>query len=164
MTDALQLIDFVHLSDNEKRMVLEWRNHPNVKEWMYTSDNIALEAHLSFIDSLKHRSDKRYFVVKNDKDYLGVIDFYNIIDDSCEFGLYVNPFAHTRGIGKELLTQSILYAFNALNVQTLVLEVFCNNTKAIHLYEKYGFTPVGTKTFNKNEIIIMELKHENRTV
>lgn len=164
MTNNLKLINFVRLSDAEKRMVLEWRNHPDVKQWMYTSDDIALDAHLNFIDSLNHRIDKRYFVVKNDEGYLGVIDFYNIAHDSCEFGLYVNPFAHTRGIGKELLTQSILYAFNTLNVQTLVLEVFCNNTKAIHLYEKYGFTPVGKRTLNENEIIIMELTHENRTV
>ena len=41
-------------------MILEWRNKID-KKWMHTQNDISLEEHLDFIDSLKTIKDKLYF-------------------------------------------------------------------------------------------------------
>jgi len=47
------LIDFVDLTRKEVLMVLGWRNHENIKKWMYSQDKISVEAHLGFLDELQ---------------------------------------------------------------------------------------------------------------
>ena len=66
----IKLINFIDLIYDEKKMVLEWRNNQNIKKWMYTQDDINLESHLNFIDSLKNSKDKLYFLVKKDNIYI----------------------------------------------------------------------------------------------
>ncbi len=65
----LELINFVDMSLDEKKMVLEWRNHPNIRKYMYNRYTISLEEHLNYIESLKNAKDKRYFLVREMKLY-----------------------------------------------------------------------------------------------
>ena len=45
-------------------MILEWRNKIRYTKWMHTQNDISLEEHLDFINSLKTIKDKLYFLVK----------------------------------------------------------------------------------------------------
>ena len=75
---GVELIDFLDMTLAEKEMVLSWRNNENIKRWMYSQDDIKLEDHLSYIDSLEVLIDKQYLTVKKNDRYIGVIDFTNI--------------------------------------------------------------------------------------
>ncbi len=150
------LKNFIELSDDEKKMVLTWRNHSNIRKWMYTQDEISLENHLNFIESLKTRDDKLYFVVEKDEKYIGVIYFYNFENGSCEFGLYSNPALSA--VGKILINEIVNYAFNRLNSNLLIAEVLANNERAINLYKKYNFKETKRKVVLGKEVICMELK------
>jgi len=154
------LINFTDLSFNEKIMVLEWRNHPQTRKWMYTQDEISLENHMNFIESLKTREDKLYFVMKQEDEYLGVIDFYNFENNLCEFGLYSNP--NTSSVGKIMMNKIVNYAFDTLNSNLLIAEVFSDNIKAIKLYDRFNFQETKRKIISDKEIICMELQNENR--
>ena len=156
---GVTLIDFVDMSLDEKKMVLSWRNHSEIKKWMYTDDNINLDSHLSFINSLRNIKEKQYMVVKKDNQYMGVIDFYNIDNSTkeCEFGLYANPFEKIAGVGRVLEEICIKYAFEFLKLTKLKLEVFEDNKKARNLYKKYMFQEVGEKMINDKKVICMEL-------
>jgi len=161
MQDTL-LINFIDLSVDEKKMVLEWRNHPDTRRWMYTQDEISLENHLNFIESLKTREDKLYFIVKKDDNYIGVVDFYNFENNSCEFGLYSNPFLKMAGIGRVLEEISIDYVFKILKISVIKLEVFSDNIQVINLHKKYKFKETKRKIISDKEVVCMELKNENR--
>ena len=156
----IELINFIDLTLEEKKMILSWRNHPEVKQWMYSTKDISIENHLNFIESLKNITNKLYFLVKQDKEYLGVIDFTNINKDDCDFGLYAN--INLKGMGKILLETIKNYAFNMLNVTILKAEVFKENKKAIYLYKQFNFIEVNNIIVNNKEVISMELKNENR--
>jgi len=158
-TERVTLIDFVDLSLEEKKMVLEWRNHQEIKKWMHTKDDIKLESHLDFIDSLQNKKDKQYMVVKKDGNYIGVVDFYDIDREKkeCEFGLYVNPFKKQAGTGKVLQGICIEYAFEFLNLTRLKLEVFEENEKARGLYRKYKFQEIAEIIINDKKVICMIL-------
>lgn len=158
----INLINFTDLTLDEKKMVLSWRNHPSVREWMYNSADILLENHLEFIESLKNSADKLYFLVKQERDYLGVIDFTNIDKEraSCEIGLYAN--VELKGVGTSLLNTICEYAFKSLNLNKLIAEAFAENKKAISLYERFNFKYNMKKILNTKEVICMELKYEDR--
>jgi len=162
--NKIELINFINASLEEKKMILEWRNHLNIRKWMYNQKDISLDSHLNFIESLKTSKDKIYFLVKIGKEYIGTIYFTNIKyqNKSTYFGLYSNPYSKTPGIGTTLLKIIIDYAFNTLNINTLKLEVFEINEKALKLYKKFNFKRIKEKIVKNKKIIVMELKNENR--
>ena len=164
MKNKIELINFINTSFEEKKMILDWRNHPNIKKWMYNQKEISLDSHLNFIESLKSFKDKIYFLVKMNKEYIGVIDFTKIDykNKLTYFGLYSNPYSKTTGIGTILLKTIINYAFNVLNMNILKLEVFETNKKALNLYKKFKFKKTGEKIVNNKKVILMELRNENR--
>ena len=159
--ENIKLLNFIDLNMEEKEMILKWRNHPDIRKWMYNQDEIKLEEHLNFIESLKSRKDKLYFLVKKDKEYIGVIDFTEIIEEeSLHMGIYTNP--NIKGNGKILLNKIIDYSFDNLKVKKIYSEVFSQNNKAYELYEKYNFKDISRKTINNKEVICMELNYEDR--
>ena len=143
-------------------MVLLWRNDPSIKQWMYNNDDISLENHLAFIETLKKSTDRLYFLVKQDSDYIGVIDFTNIDKnkENSEFGLYAN--IESKGMGNILLNSICEYGFNSLKIKKLIAEAFIKNEKAINLYKKFNFKETKRKIVNNKKVICMELKYEDR--
>ncbi|WP_188109967.1 UDP-4-amino-4,6-dideoxy-N-acetyl-beta-L-altrosamine N-acetyltransferase [Sulfurimonas hydrogeniphila] len=160
---SYQLISFPDLSDLEKEMVLQWRNHLDVKKWMYRNTEISLYEHLEHINLLEQKKDK-YFLVKKNDIFLGVIYFTDIDykKRECYFGLYANPFEKIAGVGQVLEQLCINYVFKNLKFKKLKLEVFKDNKKAINLYKKFNFKEVGVKIVHNKDVICMELKNENR--
>jgi len=129
---------------NDKKMVLEWRNHPSIKKWMFSQEIINLESHLDYISTLETRKDKVYLLVKQNSQAIGVIDFTNIDykNKRAEIGIYANP--NIKGVGNILMENIVRYASDVLKVDTLVSEVFEDNMPAISLYRRYHFRDIGT--------------------
>jgi len=160
--EEVTLIHFINLSIKEKKMILEWRNSSEIKNWMYSKDDITLENHLHFIDLLELSKDQQYFVVKKGNKYIGVVDFTEIDykNSSTYFGLYTNPLEKMKGCGSILQELCIQYAFDVLKLNKIKLEVFSDNLKAIHLYKKFKFKERNKKIVNGKNVIFMELnKH-----
>lgn len=156
------LVNFIDLSQEEKKMILEWRNHERIRRWMFTQDIIELNDHLEYIESLKERKDRLYFLVKCNLKPIGVIDFTKIDLENghSEFGVYSNPTI--KGVGRILMKAILNYAFSVLKIDRLFSEVFEDNYRAIQLYEQYNFSKINSKTINRRNVIVMELKNENR--
>ena len=155
----IKLINFTDLSNDEKKIILEWRNNPNIKKWMYTQSDITLESHLNFIDSLNNSKDKLYFLVKKEDENIGVIYFTNLTKKEVYFGLYANPTIKILGVGRILEKLSIDFAFNSLNARKLKLEVFEDNIQVINLHRKYNFKKSGEKFVDNKKVICMELNN-----
>lgn len=60
-----------------------------------------------------------------------------------ELGISVVKAEWNHGIGRMLLRELIAYA-GKNGIEIVNLEVRSDNTRAIHLYEKFGFKPIGT--------------------
>lgn len=142
--------NFIDLTDEEKKEVLKWRNHPEIRKWMYDKREISLQNHLTFIENLKNDKSKFYFKIGD----FGVINF-KIKKDFAEIGLHKNP--EKKGVGNILMQKIIDYGFNELKLKKLILYVYEDNLKAINLYKKFNFK----ESDKKNNLIKMELKNEN---
>lgn len=67
------------------------------------------------------------------------------------WGTYVEPEYRGRGIGKKLMEKIIELAKVNPNVKKIKIEVVPEQESALKLYEKVGFTPIGTA---KNELYV----------
>lgn len=159
----IELKNFTELTMDERLMVLDWRNHENVRLHMYNHDPITLEEHTAFMESLSHRNDKIYWVVYKNKAPIGVIDLVDITESSAYLGLYANPFSDRQGIGKIILRALIRYAHETLNLSTLFLECFEENEKAKYLYQKFDFTVTKQMIKHNKSILCMEHHREHRS-
>ena len=138
-----------NLSLEEKKEVLNWRNNPEIRKWMIDKNEISLKNHLNFIDNIPQ--NKIYLKVAD----LGIINL-KILNKKVELGLHKNP--SKQKVGKILMKTAIDYAFNELNAKKIILYVFEDNLRAIHLYKKFGFKEVD----KKDNIVKMEIENANR--
>jgi len=134
---------FQDLTLEEHKEILQWRNHPDIRQWMFTKKNISLEEHLDFVHNLDKR--REYYKYGN----IGVLNF-KISDKNIEVGLHKNPYRQNVGA---LLMQQLLQKVSKYDKKVL-LYVYAQNKKALHLYKKYGFSIIAK---DKN-IITMELQ------
>lgn len=149
----LELINFTSLSDEQKLMVLKWRNDERIAKFM-KNKSVGKEEHFTFLERLKSIQDKIYFLVKDESEFIGVISFVDITKESCEFGVYKNP--ELKGVGKKLLDLIKDYAFFTLKVGSLKAKAYNNNEKALSLYENFGFNIYA----KDDEFSYLELKNE----
>ena len=160
--DGVELLDFTTLSDEKALEILTWRNHPEVRKWMLNSGIISKDTHIQFINTLQHDKANRYFLLRKDKQKIGVVYFNDIHNEECAIGLYANPFKLKKGTGDILISTAIKYAFDNLNLKRIILEVFSDNKRAIALYKHHGFNEYKRRQINDKELICMELYNENR--
>lgn len=154
---STKLINFTQLSLKDKKMVLEWRNSAEIRQWMLEQRPISLTEHLAYIEQLKEQKERLYFLVREDEEAVGVIDFTAIDykNKSAEIGLYANP--SLRGIGKILMRSILEYGFQTLHMKKLYARVFCSNEKAIKLYKSFHF-----QTYKQDDTLLyMERTNEN---
>lgn len=149
--------NFLLLSDDEKRMVLDWRNHEKVRSMMVNKDIIPLENHLKFLESLKDRADCYYWVVFSPGDSpIGVLDLLHVAKekDTGELGFYLNP--DEAGKGFEFMIECNFFVYGVINLGNNHVTVNSKN-KEILLFNKY----VGT-VYEGTEKIDDELFFVNR--
>ncbi len=132
----IYLKDFTYLDKKEILLVWQWRNDEKISQFMKTK-YIDFQEHLNFIITLKKDQTKKYFLVFKDNEAIGVIDFINIMQDSCEFGLYAKP--NLKGVGQILMQEIKKYAFENLKIKELKACVFKQNKRALDLYLKNSF-------------------------
>lgn len=146
--------NFILLSKQENIEILHIRNSEKIAKFM-KSKFITLKEHLYFIEILKKTNDKKYFLLSNNNEKLGVIYFININKISCEFGLY----GIKKGVGDLLMEEIKKYAFEILKIKNLKACVFKTNQKALNLYLKHNF-----KIIDENdELYFVNLDNPNKS-
>lgn len=148
-----QLLNFTTLDQTQKELVLTWRNHPSIRKWMIHNNEISLEDHLHFIDQLSSTTEKCYFLVQKDSDYIGVIDLIAIDLNCAELGIYANP--DMRGVGHILMNALIDHA-KKLGLSKLIAHVFVNNVRALRLYQRFDFTETNQTKHTHKKMITLE--------
>jgi len=137
---------FSELSDDEKREILKWRNHPRVASQMRNTVPISKEQHFQFIENLPENPSRFYWRISSKDKRLGV--FYLTHLDSkteeAELGIYKNPLIMDK-VGIVLMKFLIHVAQKYLQLQALYLEVRVENRPALELYRKMHFLPLKEK-------------------
>ena len=109
-----QFKNFIVMNDEEKRMVLKWRNDDRVRRWMYSAKQATEEEHFNYINTLESRNDRWYWLVYKKDLPVGVLvlALHDSEKDIYEPGIYMNPELYGEGFGlfKEIYYM-LLYVF-----------------------------------------------------
>lgn len=126
-------VNFTQLSRDELITILKWRNHPDIRKCMNTTEPIPLDSHLAFCESLKNREDKYYWMIKKGDTSIGVL---NVIDvdhktETCEPGFYLSPDVMGRGESIFVLSNYKSFLLECLNFKGLIGHNYYDNMPAL---------------------------------
>lgn len=140
----LNAIAFPKLTPKQSQVVLQMRNHPKIAKWMYATF-ITQESHATFLANLANDNTKRYWLVEENDEYIGVgsLTRISLAHRHAFIGIYKNVDSALPYKGAKILNFLESYAFDELNLHTLHLEVLEHNIQAIAFYEKMGYTKEG---------------------
>lgn len=154
--------NYIHLTEEEKRMVLDWRNDDSVRFKMYNSDVIPLENHLAFIDSLNKREDCYYWLVYKQDNPFGTVNIIHVDNttSSCESGYLVDPELAGNGDGFEF-AKARLQLWEQIGVKSLFGSIRIDNVQAIILTEYLGAKQIGSKYIEIQGERVLFLEYKN---
>lgn len=137
--------NFVTLSKDELKMVLSWRNSPEVRQWMMNTEPIKLEDHLDYVEKLKKRNDVFYWLIIRKGIPVGVLNIINVDLDTRvgEPGFYLSPELLNRGEGILVLQNYKEYLLDILGFEELLGHNYIENINALQLSLFFGATISG---------------------
>lgn len=113
----------------------------------------------SFVDEMEN-DNTAYFVAKEDR-ILGYAGIWCVFENADITNIAVSPDFRRQGVGEKLLLALVTEA-KIRGADNIRLEVRANNTAAIMLYEKCGFSKIGVRkkyySDNGEDALIMERK------
>lgn len=126
-------------------LVRQWRNHPDVRRFMYTQHEIGAEEHHAWYERVQHDETRYLLIFEPNGRPTGFINFH-VVDSKArraEWGFYLAPDA-PQGSGRELGLISLEYAFENLGVHKVCGEALANNARSIRFHERLGFVHEAT--------------------
>lgn len=131
------------MTDADLEQVLLWRNHPDVRRYMYTTHEIQLEEHRKWFASANTNPAVELLIYLQDDEACG---FVSIARTRChevaDWGFYLAPSA-PKGSGRQLGKQALAYAFTQLNLHKLCGQALGFNERSIAFHKSQGFTEEG---------------------
>lgn len=156
-----EFINFIDIDDDEKKLVLLWRNDESIRKWMYSQVPISIESHLNFIELLKTIKDKLYFLVKRNDEKIGVFSLVDIDGFEGELGYYLSPDKQNGNLGVEFYYAILKYSFDVIKIKTIVGFALEENKGANSLNSLFGFEKLNdTREFKEGVFIQIMLTFE----
>ncbi len=127
------------LCKNDLPMLLEWRNHPEVRQFMFTQHEIGVEEHASWFARASLDAGKKLFVVEENKQAIGYVQFSLMVNESiANWGFYIRPNS-PKGTGLNLGVIALDYAFRKLKLHKVCGQVIEGNVISISFHQRLGF-------------------------
>lgn len=126
--------------------MLEWMHDPNIQQsFQIDMAGKTLEDVREFIEAAQYimadGSDMHFAIAGEMDEYMGTISLKNISlrDRRAEYAISLRKCIQGKGVGYAATFLLLDYAFYALKLNRIFLNVLSDNVAAIHLYQKCGF-------------------------
>lgn len=131
------------MRENDLDVVLSWRNHPDVRHFMYTTHEITLDEHRRWFFQNDRSQSSDLLIYEQRGQPCG---FANITRTRCEaiadWGFYMAPGA-MRGSGRGLGQSVLDYAFKVLGLHKVCGQALGFNERSIRFHLSLGFREEG---------------------
>lgn len=135
-----QIRPMVH-ADLER--VLAWRNHPEVRRYMYTQHEITLDEHQRWFERTLVDPKKHLLVFEVNQQPLGFVNFNEAVNGRiADWGFYAAPDA-PKGSGRQLGRAAISHAFTQLQLHKVCGQALAYNERSIQFHQSLGFQQEG---------------------
>lgn len=129
--------------------MLEWMHDPAVASaFQVPFETFSRDDALRFIDGAQREGESIHLAIVDPAtdEYLGTISLKNIDAGAgtAEYAIATRTKAHGSGAARRATVDVLRYAFEVLGLNRVYLNVLGTNGRAIHFYQKVGFTHEGT--------------------
>lgn len=128
------------MQNSDLDLILTWRNHPEVRRYMYTRHIIGQEEHQGWFDRAHSDPYKHPLVFEIGGQPRGFVNV-TVVDKvarRAEWGFYLAPEAPS-GSGRRLGEQALAYVFRDLQLHKLCGEALTYNERSVRFHERLGF-------------------------
>lgn len=136
------------ISLDDTNYIIKWRNSAFVKKNFIYQKDLTVKEHLAWMEKkvFTHQVYQFIITIKANKLPIGSVYLRDIdnINHKAEYGIFIGEKEFLgKGIGTEVATLIVTFAFDTLYLNKIFLRVFANNLVAIKSYEKAGFKREG---------------------
>lgn len=123
--------------------VLAWRNHPAIRQFMFSQREISLLEHQQWFESAFLSPNKHLCIFEVNQHPLGFVNFDETGNKGvADWGFYKAPHA-PKGSGRQFGCAALSYAFTRLKLQKVCGHVLAYNDRSIHFHKALGFKEEG---------------------
>lgn len=124
-------------------LVLTWRNHPDIRRYMYTQHEITLAEHQRWFERTLPDPKKHLLVFETNHQPLGFVNFNETgIGGIADWGFYAAPDA-PKGSGRQLGRAALNHAFTQLKLHKICGQALAYNERSIQFHQTLGFQQEG---------------------
>lgn len=124
-------------------MLLSWRNHPDVRLFMFSQHEIGFDEHAAWFARASQDTTRSLLVIEDQDQPLGYVQFANVTPGGiADWGFYVRPDA-PRGSGRKLGRAALDHAFAVLRLHKVCGQAIASNGASIALHQKLHFLQEG---------------------
>ena len=131
------------MAELDLEQVLCWRNHPDIRRYMYTNHQISMQEHRAWFSSAQGSPANSLLIYERAGEATG---FVKITKGRCskvaDWGFYLSPEA-PKGAGRLLGKLTLGYAFDQLYLHKLCGQVLAFNERSIAFHRALGFAEEG---------------------
>ncbi len=130
------------IQEADLEVIRNWRNSPDVSQYMYSDKEISREDQQKWYDRIKNDSTCSYWIINYNDKPLGVANITGVTQllESCYWAFYLGDTSvRGGGIGAKVEYNVLKHVFEDLKLNKLRCEVFAFNDKVIKMHEKFGF-------------------------
>lgn len=131
------------MTQSDLQLVLDWRNHPDVRRYMYTQHEISLEEHRRWFENSAKNSSRHLLIFELNGAPQGFINF-NLLSAGgvADWGFYAAPAA-PKGSGRQMGYAALNYAFFELKFHKICGQALAYNSRSINFHRSLGFQQEG---------------------
>lgn len=131
------------MTREDLELVLQWRNHIDIRRFMLTQHEIKLEEHTRWFGKVSADPTRKLMIVEEGQQPLGFVQFSSVSDDGVsDWGFYVRPDA-PKGSGRKLGTMALNFAFDSWNLHKVCGQAIVENVASIAFHQRLGFVKEG---------------------
>lgn len=144
LTESAPTLSLVRpMTQQDLELVLAWRNHEEVRRYMYTQNIIELADHICWFEKASQDTDRHLLVFERGDVPLGFIHIHKIAAGNiAEWGFYAAPDAPP-GTGRQLGEAAMQYAFEEATVHKICGKALAYNERSIKFHLSLGFQQEG---------------------
>lgn len=131
------------MTKSDLEQVLGWRNHADVRRYMYTQHEISLAEHTRWFERVSQDPDRHLLVFEINGEPLGFVNFdQRSVGGVAQWGFYAAPDA-PKGTGRQLGEAALEHAFSSLRLHKLCGQALMYNERSIKFHLSLGFKQEG---------------------
>lgn len=130
------------VTEDDLPMVLAWRNHADVRSYMFTQHEIGVDEHRNWFIKASKDPSRCLLLVEEAGQAIGYVQFSKVEDGVADWGFYARPDA-PKGTGSKLGAMALNHAFGTLKLHKVCGKAIESNQASIAFHQRLGFTLEG---------------------